>query len=128
MVVASGACGPRGGNDAELREDRDQVDPAPVLDDLAGRWNAHEGARVGAGGREAGNDQVVLGDLVLDGELQVGKAGDERLNPLPHACSARRLPGETVVVNGVFGGDLVDDVQLLLVHHLFKEPTDQGLV
>src|SRR3954470_8804103 len=117
----------RGGRlaaETELLEHPERVPVAPGLDDLAvvdpvdayttdlaalaGAGHSHQVTIVGAPGNPASNDFVALGNLVLDGDLQVREGRSIHRDHLLEAFASFLAEGVVgVVVDSVGGHDVI---------------------
>src|SRR5207237_2085088 len=113
------------GDCAQLLEQAEPVDNAPVLDDAAvlqaddvdhvdlhraaGGRDAHELAAVRPPEYLPRDHQIALGDLLEDGGGEVGEGLAETVELLPDALGARGDAGRAAVVDDVGGEDLGED-------------------
>ena len=76
----------------------------------------------------AGDNPILFGDLVVDGEKDVGKAGAHGSGELLEALHPGCLSWGGIVIDIVSGDELVGCGEIAFVKDLLKEPMEDRLV
>src|SRR5262245_42813050 len=132
------------GDQAELADQAEVVEPSPALDDAAvadpehvdpverdraaGGRHAHDLAALSAAGGELLHDQVTLADEQAGVGVPVGEGRPEHGAGSAHALAVRGRPERRVMVDEVLGEEDVDRAEVSLGEQLVDELADDGLV
>ena len=103
-------------------------DDARPGDLLAGRLSAKEEILVGAATGPSRDDGIPLGDLFLDGHVEVGYAAANGRGKLLDALRPIGVPCTRIDAAIIYGKQFVNDIQIALVVDLFYETSDDGIV
>lgn len=96
---------------------------------MAACWgNAHEGALVRAGPREARDDLVGLSNRLLRDPVHASKGRPEHGDHVLESLTALRLPRQRIKLDKVLGDNPVADVVLALIKDLIHEARHDGPV
>lgn len=95
---------------------------------MAAEGDVFQPAFVRTPSRDASHYLVPFGDLILNGEMEIGEGGADRSDVSLFAMKAGRLAVRGTVVDIVGGDQLVRYGHVALVVALFKPTADEGLV